>query len=84
MAICRCLKHSPPRERKRTYVGFVLPVGYPDTAVICGLCDKPALIWLDENDSIEFKNGCRIFKGPNDFTKIKTTDEKIKSNQLFI
>jgi len=78
MAICRCKYHSPPRGIKRTYVGFVLPVGYPDTALICGRCDKPALIWLDEKDTDEFHNGNRVFTGPNNFTKVKTKDDIIK------
>lgn len=80
MAICRCKKHSPPKGRKLNYIGFVEPIGFPDTALVCGLCDDPGLIWLTKEEELEFNRGLRIFKGPNSmFARMKTSDNEIKS-----
>ena len=54
MAIVRCkicgLNHS---KTKRTYATKVIPVGYPDTALICGRSKykNPGLVW-PENDEV--------------------------------
>jgi hypothetical protein len=42
MAVCRCETHAP-HGTKRRYIHSVRPVGYPDTAIICGSlsCFKP-------------------------------------------
>lgn len=69
MAICRCLaRHSPPATRQTTtpYVGYVYPVGYPNTAAICGRedplpCNNPAVIWLTNNEMQAYAQGIRIF-----------------------
>ncbi len=46
MAVCRCGAH-PPKGSKRRYVTSVLPVGFPETAVVSGstLC-----VWLEEHE----------------------------------
>jgi hypothetical protein len=42
----------------------VEPVGYPDTALVCGSvqCERPALIWLERHEKQAFDTGERIFK----------------------
>jgi len=76
MALCRCLeKHSSPVGRTTKYIAYVKPVGYPGTSLICGLCDNPGVIWLDELGRTAYMNGQRIFEGPNSFTKIKANDD---------
>ncbi len=37
---------------KRTYVRSVLPVGHPNSGVICGSpsCNRPGLIWLEKDE----------------------------------
>jgi len=80
MALCRCVKHGWPKGRNgREYVASVEPVGYPDTAVICGLsnCDEPGLIWLDEGDLEEYYKGERVFTGSSNFTKVKAKDSPL-------
>jgi hypothetical protein len=50
MAIARCKSHGPPEGRTRSYdADPIQPVGYPLTAVVCGIrgCEEPALVWLD-------------------------------------
>jgi len=79
MALCRCKEHSPPEGRRQDYIGFVLPVGYPDTALVCGLCEKPGVIWLTSEEIAGFKKGERIFAGPNKFAKMRTNDEEVKN-----
>ena len=63
MAIVRCSSH-PPKPRTRTYVATVEPVGYPETAMVCGVteCVEPGLIWLEETEKAAFDRGERIFR----------------------
>ena len=39
------------------------PLGYPATAVICGVsgCENPELIWLTAWEAGEYRSGRRIF-----------------------
>lgn len=65
MALVRCLdRHSPPAGRRHRYVCSVQPVGYPNTALICGIpdCNNPGVIWHDQNEKEKYKNGERKFK----------------------
>ena len=63
MAIVRCQSH-PPKGRTRSYVAAVEPVGYPDTAMVCGVteCSEAGLIWLDDVEKAAYDKGERIFK----------------------
>lgn len=63
MAIMRCPIHVPKRTT-RQYAGAVEPVGYPETAVICGSkhCREPALIWLETHEMDQHRRGERIFQ----------------------
>ena len=73
MALVRCIDHGRPGGGKRTYVISVKPVGYPKTAAICGRsgCQRPGLVWLDEEDKRTYDNGERIVRVPNSAVKIK-------------
>ena len=78
MALCRCLEaHSWPRGITTEYIGYVKPVGYPSTALVCGLCDNPGVIWLNTNEQRAYESGVRIFEGPNKFAKMKADDSGI-------
>jgi hypothetical protein len=48
MAIARCDKHTSDGT-KHAYKAFALPLGYPETAAICGRegCEAPARLWLE-------------------------------------
>jgi len=67
--LVRCDDH-PSKER---YHHQVDPVGYPETAAICGRPDrsKPGRILLDDAEWEKYQSGQRIIVGPNNFTKIK-------------
>lgn len=73
MALVRCKSCGQPSGRSKIYVKAVEPLGYPDTAAICGLngCHKPGLIWLDESDSAEYDKGQRVFFGQTSVMKAK-------------
>ena len=62
MSIMRCPNHAPKRAT-RDYVVAVEPVGYPDTALICGsmYCEESAMIWLEQHEKEAFDSGQRIF-----------------------
>lgn len=63
MCIMRCRDH-PPLRAQRAYVNTVEPVGYPETALICGSvkCQKPTLIWLEVDEAHRYQAGERIFR----------------------
>ena len=62
MAIARCDKHTPTGI-KHDYRAYALPIGYPETAAICGKmdCEEPARVWLTKADHAAFKRGIRVF-----------------------
>lgn len=72
MARSRCLHHNP---RARTFPSYVEPVGYPDSALICGItdCNEQGLIYLDHNDiaSLTANPAQVIFGGFSSLAKMK-------------
>jgi hypothetical protein len=72
MAIMRCPAHVPKRTT-RAYAGAVEPVGYPETALVCGSvsCREPALIWLEAGEREEYDSGERIFKAFTSSMKVR-------------
>lgn len=81
MALCRCFSnHSWPQGRNgNSYVGYVMPVDYPKTALICGLCENPGVIWLTLPEKNEYESGARISIGPNKFAKMMADNEGVHS-----
>ena len=75
MALVRCQKHGKPKGRTKTYVASVNPVGYPQTAAICGLtgCEEPGFIWLDTSEYADYQRGQRIFSVPNNAIKVRVS-----------
>lgn len=65
MALARCSTHGCPKGRGGNIYRHepVKPVGYPETAAMCGRsgCEKPALIWLLENEYVRYEQGERVF-----------------------
>ena len=77
MAIVRCDIHPLDMSRcTNNYVIIVEPIGYPETAVICGRpgCEKPGRVWLTDKEINQFAEGKRIFSISNHATKIKLSD----------
>jgi hypothetical protein len=86
MTLARCPKctHKKPPIGKTTkkgitniYKNYVLPVGYPATASICGTknCENSAHIWLNQDEEEEFKNGQRIFSINTGTMKVKVEND---------
>ena len=85
MALCRCLeKHSWPNGRVRKYVGYLKPLGFPETSLICGLCDNPGVIWIEKEEIEAYKNGQRIFDGPHAFTRIKADNTGVHFEPTYL
>jgi hypothetical protein len=63
MAKMRCSPHKPFKTKIPCVIG-VEPVGYPDTALVCGAkgCAQPALIWLEPKEKTAYDSGARIFE----------------------
>jgi hypothetical protein len=72
MALVRC-EECRVRRNSKKYIKTVEPVGYPDTALICGTvgCSKPGLVWLTDDESKEYKSGQRIFAPQSSTAKFK-------------
>jgi hypothetical protein len=85
MAIARCDKHTPAGTRhagiKYVYKAWALPLGYPETAAICGRedCEGPARLWLTELECADHQRGVRIFGIRTNFAKIRVSDELISN-----
>ena len=64
MALVRCEGHGNPQGRTADYVIGLEPVGYPETAAVCGLkdCVSPGLVWLTEVEYNAYRNGEHIFQ----------------------
>ncbi len=75
MALIRCQMHGNPEGVTRKYVMSVKPVGYPDTAAICGRkdCLNPGLVWLDEDEVRAYRTGWRVFSVPNAGVKVQVS-----------
>ncbi len=76
MAIARCEQHTP-HGTKHSYTAYALPVGYPQTAAICGRpdCERPARVWLTFDDKAAFERGVRIFNIRTHSAKLRVSDE---------
>ncbi len=72
MAIMRCKRHTP-KGRIKEYCAAVKPVGYPDTALICGSthCQEPAFIWLEGPEKASYDRGDRTFKAFTPSMKVR-------------
>ena len=77
MAIVRCKEH-PVRLDLATnrYVKIAEPLGYPNTAAICGIghCNEPGLVWLTDEELDESNTGNRYFMAKTYTVKIKVSD----------
>ena len=73
MALVRCEQCGMPKGRTRKYIRSVEPVGYPDTALICGIagCTNHGLVWLEAHEWEEYQSGQRIFRPPSASVKFK-------------
>lgn len=76
MAIVRCKEH-PVRLDLATnrYVRIAEPLGYPNTAAICGIghCNERGLVWLTEEELDEFNNGNRYFRVKTYTVKVRVS-----------
>lgn len=74
MAIARCGEGHLDRNRtKKNYTAVRLPVGFPDSGVICGnpSCSTVAQIFLTEAEDIDYQKGQRIFSFDSRAAKVK-------------
>ncbi len=54
--LVRCNTHHSPY-----YIHHAKPIGYPNTAAICGRCDQPGMLFLNETEWEAYQNGKTIF-----------------------
>jgi hypothetical protein len=82
MAIVRCQDHPP---QNTNYTIAVKPVGYPDTALICGRKqrhDEVGWVYLLREEYEEYQDGRRVFElwGPDSSSsaaKVRVSDETV-------
>ena len=72
MALARCEKH-PVKGRTKNYVTARLPIGYPASAVVCGIsaCTGNAKIFLTQEEEDNYQRGQKIFAFPSSAAKAK-------------
>lgn len=84
MAIARCQDHPP---RNTNYAIAVKPVGYPDTALICGRDEvdheETGWVYLLPEEHDEYQAGKRVFGlwGPDSSSsaaKVRVSDEVVE------
>ncbi len=73
MALIRCSQHGKPEGRTNKYVASVRPVGYPETAAVCGRkgCEEPGLVWLTTEEYVAYLKGARVFELPVAAMKVR-------------
>jgi hypothetical protein len=78
MAIVRCEKH-PLGITKFQYGSYALPVGYPDTAAICGRpgCEEPGRVWLEREEAEAHCAGSRVFSARTHSMKVRVGSKLI-------
>ena len=78
MVLVRCEEHYPDEGRGRNYVAVVEPIGYPNTAAICGRegasHTAAGHVHLDESEYELYKQGQRIFEPHTNATHVRVTD----------
>ena len=64
--LVRCVKHP-----SKAYLRSVEPIGYPDTAAICGRCDNPGKILLNELEWKAYQAGQTVFSFNNNVMRVQ-------------
>ena len=65
-AIARCKKCGKPTQNVKP-PGYsekpYLPVGHPNSGVVCGIpaCTNPAVLWLKLDEERDYQKGSRVF-----------------------
>jgi hypothetical protein len=75
MALARCDEHKP-EPIAPDVVSYALPLGYPNSAVTCDVvgCEKPARLWLSEDERRAYQGGTRVFAVPGG-TRVRVSDD---------
>jgi hypothetical protein len=78
MPIARCASCGAPNRKGNAYGVAVIPVGYPDCAIVCSVpgCENPALIWLTAWETAEFNGGRRIFNLSGRSPKVRLAEPR--------
>jgi hypothetical protein len=64
--IVRCYIHP-----SRSYTHSARPIGFPNTSAICGRCDRPGMILLNEQEWDDYKMGQTVFSLNNNIVQIQ-------------
>ncbi len=74
MSLARCKDHPPMNSRAAApYTAFALPIGYPETAAVCGRgrCSRAACLWLTDAEQRTHAGGERIFSVDSHAIKVR-------------
>ncbi len=80
MALARCEVCGQPSGLRCEYVWQVLPLGYPNSHLVCGApnCAKPAVVWLTALEGEQYTHGQRAFQLPRRANKVHLTNHARK------
>ena len=77
MALVRCEEHVESLlERSEGYAATIHPIGYPETAAVCGRdeCDRVGAICLKDDEYKEYLNGKRTSNPHTNAVYIRAKD----------
>lgn len=87
MAIVRCKEHPVQGNQARNvYVRRTKPVGFPNTAAICGrrYCNNPGYVWLTLEEHDQFIGGRRYYTLDTALVRLRVTDDILELPQKYI
>ncbi len=67
--LVRCAKHP-----SKKYSHSVPPVGYPNTAAICGRCDNAGMLLLRQGEWQAYLSGQRVFSFNSNVVQIRAEE----------
>jgi len=85
MASARCLRrHGWPSADSANFQDYVLPAGYPHTALLCEVkgCRSSAVLWLTDEEVSAYNKGQRIFSVGDGDTKVRTKNVSAAASRL--
>ncbi|MFC2017153.1 hypothetical protein ACFLUD_01915 [Chloroflexota bacterium] len=87
MAIVRCKEHPvQANQAKDVYVRRAKPMGFPNTAAICGRrhCNNPCYVWLTLEEHDQFIRGKRNYALDTALVSLRVTNDILELPEVYL
>jgi hypothetical protein len=64
--IVRCYIHP-----SKSYTHSARPIGFPNTSAVCGRCDRPGMVLLNDQEWDDYKMGQTVFSLNNNIMQVQ-------------